>query len=94
MLAHSLHRFQKRTLSVNLKVKIKIHLFHTGRFIPWLNEFPKTILQNLSHVSIKAIHDTKRSTISVNNIPNDIAHWGKMIFILTIKVITKYEGQK
>ena len=55
-----------------------------ARFIPCLNEFPKIILQNLSHVSIKAIHDTKRSTISVNNIPNDIAHWGEIISILLI----------
>ena len=80
----SLHQFKKKsTLSVNLKVKIKIN-FYTACFIPCLNEFPKIILQNLSHVSIKAIHDTKRSTISVNNIPNDIAHWGEIISILVI----------
>ena len=49
-----------------------------------MNFLSYVILQNLSHVSIKAIHDTKRSTISVNNIPNDIAHWGKIISILVI----------
>ena len=76
----SLHQFKKKYIICKPEGKN----FYSACFIPCLNEFPKIILQNLSHVSIKAIHDTKRSTISVNNIPNDIAHWGEIISILVI----------